>query len=124
MKFQFTSNGIYDKLKWTAQIGLPTLAGLYFALSGIWGLPAVEQIVGTISLVDAALGGLLGLSTKNYVPPVDGHVLLDSSNPEYLKLHVQVDKQAEDVKVGDQFTLKVVPHPSPQIPAPPSPHQI
>lgn len=60
------SNKTYDILKFTAQIFLPSMATLYFALSQIWGLPHGEQIVGTIVAVDAFLGALLGLSSKSY----------------------------------------------------------
>lgn len=60
------SNAVYDKLKWIAQILLPALATLYFALSKVWNLPYSEQIVGTISAVDVFLGALLQISTKNY----------------------------------------------------------
>ena len=60
------SNKVYDILKWIAQILLPTIATLYFGLAQIWGLPYAEQIVGTISLVDAALGAILGISTSMY----------------------------------------------------------
>lgn len=60
------SNKVYNILKYVAQIGLPSLATLYFALSGIWGLPFGEQIVGTITAIDTFLGVLLGLSTIQY----------------------------------------------------------
>lgn len=56
----------YDMLKWIAMYLLPGLGTLYFALSSIWGLPYGEQIVGTITAVDAFLGMLLGISTVNY----------------------------------------------------------
>lgn len=60
------SNETYDRLKFIAQIILPALGTLYFALASIWGLPYGEQIVGTITAVDAFLGACLGISTKNY----------------------------------------------------------
>jgi hypothetical protein len=60
------SNKQYDVLKWVAQILLPALGTLYFALAGIWGFPYGEQIVGTITAVDTFLGVLLGISTKQY----------------------------------------------------------
>ena len=60
------SNKTYDVLKWVAQILLPATATLYFALASIWGLPYGEQIVGTITAIDAFLGVLLGISTINY----------------------------------------------------------
>lgn len=59
-------NRTYDVLKFIAQILLPALGTLYFALASIWNLPYGEQVVGTITAVDAFLGALLGISTKNY----------------------------------------------------------
>ena len=60
------SNKVYDILKFVAQILLPALATLYFALAKIWGFPYATEIVGTISAVDAFLGALLGISTMQY----------------------------------------------------------
>lgn len=60
------SNKTYDVLKWIAQILLPALATLYFALAGIWGFPYGEQVIGTITAIDTFLGVLLGISTYNY----------------------------------------------------------
>lgn len=59
-------NKVYDILKYIAQIVLPALATLYFSLSGIWGLPYGEQIVGTITAIDLFLGALLKLSSNQY----------------------------------------------------------
>ena len=59
-------NKVYDVLKWIAQILLPAVATLYFALAQIWGLPYAEQIVGTITAIDAFIGVLLGISTYQY----------------------------------------------------------
>lgn len=60
------SNKIYDILKWVAQILLPALGTLYFALAGIWGFPYAEAIVGTITAVDTFIGVLLGISSAQY----------------------------------------------------------
>lgn len=60
------SNQVYDCLKFIAQILLPAIGTLYFALAKIWGLPYAAEIVGTISAVDAFLGALLGISTMQY----------------------------------------------------------
>ena len=60
------SNRVYDILKWVAQILLPAVGTLYFALAGIWGFPYAEGIVGTITAVDTFLGVLLGISTAQY----------------------------------------------------------
>ena len=70
------SNKIYDVLKYIAQIVLPALGALYFALAKIWGFPYGTEIVGTISAVDVFLGALLKISTDQYYkemdPPIDG----------------------------------------------------
>lgn len=60
------NNKTYDILKYVAQIVLPALGALYFALSQIWGLPYGEQIVGTITALDCFLGAILGISTAVY----------------------------------------------------------
>lgn len=60
------SNKTYDILKWIAQILLPALGTLYFSLASIWNLPLGEEIVGTITALDAFLGVILGISTARY----------------------------------------------------------
>ena len=60
------TNRCYDILKYIAQIVLPALGTLYFALAEIWQFPYGAEIVGTITAVDAFLGALLKLSTDQY----------------------------------------------------------
>lgn len=60
------NNKVYDILKFVAQILLPAIGTLYFALARIWNFPFAEEIVGTITAVDAFLGALLGISTLQY----------------------------------------------------------
>lgn len=60
------SNRVFDALKFVAQVVLPALGTLYFALSSIWGLPYGEQVVGTITALDCFLGAILGISTYQY----------------------------------------------------------
>ena len=60
------NNKVYDVLKWIAQYLLPALGTLYFALSTIWGFPYGEQVVGTITAIDAFLGAILGISSVTY----------------------------------------------------------
>lgn len=59
-------NKTYDILKWIAQMFLPAIGTLYFALAGIWGFPYGEEVVGTVTAVDAFLGVILGISTAQY----------------------------------------------------------
>lgn len=66
------SNKWYDRLKFLAQVVLPAAGTLYFALAQIWGLPFGEQIVGTLTAIDAFLGALLGISTAQYRKGAEG----------------------------------------------------
>ena len=56
----------YNVLKWMAQLLLPAMGTLYFALASIWRLPYGEQVVGTITAVDTFLGVILGITTAQY----------------------------------------------------------
>ncbi len=79
----FLSSTLYDRLKFVAQVLLPGLGALYFGLAGIWGLPAAEQVVGTITVVDTFLGLFLVQQTKSYEKSgaaFDGSVNLE---PDY-----------------------------------------
>ena len=67
------SNKTYDVLKYIALVVLPALGTLYFALAGIWGLPFGEQVVGTISAIDAFLGVVLKVSSNNYYASLEGN---------------------------------------------------
>lgn len=66
------SDKTYDIVKIIAQIWLPALGSLYFALAGIWGFPYGEQIVGTIMAIDTFLGALLGISSIQYNKKIGG----------------------------------------------------
>ena len=65
------NNRTYDILKIIAQLVLPAIGTLYFALSEIWDFPYAEQIVGTITAIDAFLGTVLKLSSDNYYKGID-----------------------------------------------------
>lgn len=58
--------GVYDIAKKVALIWLPAFGVLYVALASIWGLPAAEQVSGTVLAVDTFLGAVLHISAKNY----------------------------------------------------------
>ena len=59
-------NKTYDVLKEIALTLLPALSVLYLALSALWDLPYPKQISGTIMAVDAFLGAILHISSKQY----------------------------------------------------------
>ena len=97
------SNKMYDILKFVAQIVLPALSVFYIGLCKYWNFPYPEEISGTIMLVDALLGALLGLSSMEYYKKgkdVAGTITL---NPE--------DETAQfdfaDMTVADLLNMKV-----------------
>jgi len=57
---------LYDRLKFLALVLLPALSTLYFTLGTIWGLPAIEQVIGSVAAIDTFLGLLLRISSNTY----------------------------------------------------------
>lgn len=99
------SNHNYDILKWVAQYVLPGLGTLYFALAHIWGLPYGQQIVGTITAVDAFLGVLLGISSNGYQR--DGTLQIDTTNEEKDKWNFVLETPVEEVLTRKSVSFKV-----------------
>ena len=62
----FLSDKAYNILKVIVMYVLPPIATLYFALSGIWGLPYGEQVVGTITAITTCISVMIGISTQQY----------------------------------------------------------
>lgn len=104
------SNRLYDRLKYIALVLLPAFSALYFGLGQIWGLPKIEEVVGTIAVLDTVLGMLLRKSNQDYKNSdarFDGHidVIEDEGDKVY---SVKVDGDPEEVLENkDEVTLKV-----------------
>jgi hypothetical protein len=104
------SNKAYDVGKWFAQIGLPALATLYFALAQIWALPYGSEVVGSITSVDAFLGVVLGLSTKSYNSsdtPYVGTINIASTSEGNKTYELELNGQPEDIDGKKSVTFKV-----------------
>lgn len=65
------SNKRFDQVKWFTTIVLPAFGALYFGLGETLGLPAVTEVVGTVTLLATFLGTVLGVSTKKYNTAMD-----------------------------------------------------
>lgn len=108
------SNDAYDLLKWVAMILLPALGTLYFALSAIWGFPAGEQVIGTITAIDVFLGVILGISTKQYVSSgaaFDGAVIVDpvsATDTALSPYRLEFERPLEELTSKPTLTLQVV----------------
>lgn len=102
------NNKTYDRLRYIAQIVLPGLGTLYFALATIWNLPYGEQIVGTITAVDAFLGCLLGISTSKYNKVGgDGTMVIDTSDPDKDVYRMELNEDAGVLSEKDKVTFRV-----------------
>ena len=99
------SNKTYDILKWIAQILLPSLSTLYFALAGLWNLPFSTEVIGTITAVDTFLGFLLQKSSSMYQG--DGVMLVDKSNDDVDVYRMELNGPVEDLGDKDSVTFKV-----------------
>lgn len=99
------TNAQYDLLKKIAQYVIPALGTLYFTLSGIWGLPFGEQIVGTLTAIDTFLGILLGISSKGYSG--DGVMMVDTSDPEKDVYRMELADDVEKLSQKEFVTFKV-----------------
>jgi len=99
------NNKTYDTLKWVALYLLPALGTLYFALSGIWGFPYGEQVVGTITAIDTFLGVILGISTNNYKG--DGELTINPDDPEKDVYNLNLNYPLEDLAGKKEIVFKV-----------------
>lgn len=99
------NNKTYDTLKWVALYLLPALGTLYFALSGIWGFPYGEQVVGTITAIDTFLGVILGISTNNYKG--DGELTINPDDPEKDVYNLNLNYPLEDLADKKEIVFKV-----------------
>lgn len=104
------SNATYDRLKYVALVLLPALGALYFGLGQIWGFPMIEEVVGSITVVDAFLGVLLRRSNQTYKNSdarFDGSInkLIDEGTPVY-SIDVEGDPH-EVIESNDELTFKV-----------------
>ena len=112
------SNKLYDILKWIALYLLPALGTLYFTLSGIWGFPYGEQIVGTITALDTFLGVILGISKASYNKRGEwcGKRYTSNGNSTWVKSNNQtiMDNSSDEKEIFKKHleTLQNITHPN------------
>lgn len=102
------SNKVYDYLKFLALVVLPALATAYFALGGLWDLPNVDEVVGTIVVVDTFLGALLGFSTSQYNKSdarFDGEIVVAPNEVGDTEANMRLDSSA--IASKKEITVKI-----------------
>jgi hypothetical protein len=97
---------VYDTLKGIAQLGLPILGALYFALAVILGMPYATVVIGTIVVIDALLGVLLCISTMNYSSENVGRIVTtETPKGKIYALELKGDPEIIDTKNEVRFTV-------------------
>jgi hypothetical protein len=99
----------YDFLKNLAQLWIPGFATLYFTIAEIWHLPYGAEVVGTLTAIDTFLGVILRISTGKYIPPSDGHLIIDKTDPEMGKLVFNIETPLDQIPDKDHVRLSVHP---------------
>ena len=106
------SDKAYSRLKRGVQIFIPAISTLYFTLGTIWGLPAVEQVIGTLAALATFGGVMLGISSKHYnsnASNFDG-VIEIRTNGEGTKVYsLNLNQPAESIDEMKTVTFKVGP---------------
>ena len=103
----------YDRLKFVAQIILPALATLMFALGTAWEFDKTVQVVGTITAIDTFLGFILQLSANAYYKNgsnFDGELKMvtDDSGREKVVFDVESDPETVVKEFGKRsFDFRV-----------------
>lgn len=100
------SNKVYDKLKWVAQILLPLVSTLYYGLGQIWGFPKITEVIGSIAVLDTALGLFLTASNRQYMNSeerFDGQIIVSDN-----KASINVEGDPHEVlETKPELLLKV-----------------
>lgn len=104
------SNSMYDRLKFVALVLLPAVGTFYFTVAAVWGLPAAEQVVGTIVAFDTLLGVFLGLSSASYKKETEGATvgfIEVEQTEEGMKAGLRFPGDPHDIVNHDKVTFKV-----------------
>lgn len=104
------SEKIYNPLKFLALVLLPALTTLYFTLGGLWHLPNVEQVIGTMTAVDTFLGVILGISTRLYNATNEkyvGDIVLTNHQDGKKTFSLDLNGDPSDLANKNEVTFKI-----------------
>lgn len=116
------TGNLYNWLKFLALVILPALGTLYFTLAQIWGLPAGEEVVGTIVAFDTFLGVILQISSTSYNSTTAQGTLavVDHGDKKIFNLELEGDPEY-DLEGKDRVVFKVEKREAPLEAAPKKP---
>jgi len=105
------SDKAYSVGKKLVQVYIPATSALYFGLANIWGLPAGEQVVGTLAVLATFIGVVLGISSSQYDASdaaYDGALVVTHDEKGKALVSLEVDGDPiETVKKKESITFKV-----------------
>lgn len=103
-------NKTYDHLKTAVVVILPALGAAYFSLSEIWGLPAGQQVVGTIAIITTFLGVVLRVSSTQYYnsdEPYDGKLVTTQDTSGGVKYFLELGIPPDEIPNQKNVNFKV-----------------
>lgn len=103
-------NRHYDRIKWFALILLPALGALYFGLGQIWHFPKVEEVVGSVTVIEVFLGTILGISNQAYKASgaaYDGSIEVEDGMDGTKLFSLNLDSDPNELDKKSQVTFKV-----------------
>lgn len=106
------SPGLYNKVKFFVLTVLPASSTLYFTLGAVWGLPAVEQVVGTLAAVATFLGVLVGIASNTFKKSdarFDGVVNIEKTTEGGLVYSLELHSDPAELGSKNAVTFKVNP---------------
>lgn len=104
------SDTTYSVGKQLVQIWIPAASAAYFTLSKIWGLPAAEEIVGTMACVATFLGAVLRISSSQYDASdaaYDGDAVVSTMSDGKKLYSLELNGDPEELDQKDSITFKV-----------------
>lgn len=104
------TNESYDFLKKLVEIIFPGAGALYFGIAQIWGLPAAEEVVGTIAVICVFLGLVLKVSSKNYTPEAVnnmGAFVINTTEVDRPPYRLELDASLEELESKEVISFKV-----------------
>lgn len=109
----YLGSDLYDFLKQVALIWMPAISALYFGLGQIWGFPKIEEVVGSIAVLDTVLGGLVAKASSNHTKATEGPGLGDivvgttEEGGRVARLQLNDEDPMSVLDKHDKVTLKV-----------------
>lgn len=112
-KHNLFTNKVYDILSKFAILWIPAISTLYFTLAGVWGLPAAEQVVGTLAAIATFLGAVLQISKKAYYKNdenYDGVINVSMPTPDSTLYSLDLNGDPNAINDMKEMRFKVNPY--------------